>query len=293
MTRTAALAALLLLVWSRSGDGAEGGRLGQGSTAEDLVPVELSTVGLDRAAGAPVVLLREPESGQVVPIWVGVAEAQAIALALHGVAVPRPMTHDLMATLLSELRAKVEEVVVHDLRDNTYYGLVRLRAAGEEKTRDVDSRPSDALALALRTGAPIRLARKLLLAAPQFDFVAPDGPTQIVQVLGITVVSPTPALRKEFDLPDQAGVVVTNVFGRARDEEGLRRGDLIVEINGTPVREPIAFFQAIRAVSPGDPIKMTYWRDGKKSEIELPSDLPPARDAHGDLRAFVFPLLAP
>jgi S1-C subfamily serine protease len=185
-----------------------------------------------------------------------------------------------MAKLLSELRAEVEEVVVHDLRDNTYFGSVRLRAAGEEKICDVDSRPSDALALALRTGAPIRVARKILAAAPKFDFTAPDGPNQIVQALGVTVVSATPALREEFKLGDRAGVVVTSVFGRAR-EEGLRRGDLIVEVNGKPVQEPIAFFEAIRAAPAGDPIRITYWREGEKNEIELPADLPPQQPRRG------------
>lgn len=269
-----AIVALVLATcpaWDRGG---VAGLRAQGGTDEDLVTVELSTVGFDRVTGTPIVLLRDPESGKVLPIWVGAAEAQAIALALHGVIVPRPMTHDLMATLLLELRAEVEEVVVHDLRDNTYLGRIRLRAAGDDKIRDVDSRPSDALALALRTGAPIRVARKVFATAPPFNFTAPDGPSQIVQALGITVVTATPALREEFKLGDRAGVVVTSVFGRAR-EKGLRRGDLIVEVNGKPVQEAIALFEAIRAAPAGDPIRITYWREGEKHEIELPADLPP------------------
>ncbi len=146
-------------------------------------------------------------------MWVGAMEAQAIALALHGVVLPRPMTHDLMASLISELRAEVEEVVVTDLRNNTYFGIVRLRVAGEKKIRDVDSRPSDALALALRTGAPIRVARKILAMSPEFDFIAPEGPNQVVQALGMTVVIATPSFRKEFSLGDQRGVVVTSAYG--------------------------------------------------------------------------------
>jgi uncharacterized protein len=271
---------LFLACWAGSGGRAESRLAGQEGSGDDLVPVELSTVGLDRAAGAPVVLLRDPESGRVVPIWVGLAEAQAIALALHGVVVPRPMTHDLMANLLSEVQADVEEVLVHDLRGNTYLGTVRLRLSGEKEARDVDSRPSDALALALRTGAPIRVARKILVAAPPFDFIAPEGADQIVQALGITVVSPTPALREEFTLPDRAGVVVTSVFGRAR-AEGLRRGDLIVEVNGKPLQEPMDFFQAIRATPPGDPVRIIYWRDGEDRQFEIPADLPPERPRPG------------
>src|SRR5262245_17163416 len=96
----------------------------------DTVPVELSTVGLDGRTGTPIVVLRDPESGGVLPVWIGPMEAQAIALALHGVVMPRPMTHDLMASLIAELRAEVEEVVVTDLRNNTYFGLLRLKVAG-------------------------------------------------------------------------------------------------------------------------------------------------------------------
>src|SRR5687768_8404103 len=110
---------------------------------EQTVPVELSTIGLDGRTGTPIVVLRDPESGGVLPVWIGAMEAQAIALVLHGMIPPRPMTHDLMASLITELRAEVEDVVVTDLRMNTYFGMVRLRVAGERKIREVDSRPSD------------------------------------------------------------------------------------------------------------------------------------------------------
>jgi bifunctional DNase/RNase len=240
-----------------------------------FVSVELSTVGLDGRTGDPVVLLRDPASGSVLPIWVGAAEAQAIALALHGVIVPRPMTHDLMASLLSTLRADVDEVVIHDLRNNTYFGTVRLRVAGEKKIRDVDSRPSDAMALALRTGAPIRVARKILMESPDIDFIAPEGPNQIVQALGLTVVVATPTLRKEFKLEDRRGVVVTSALGPARDK-GLRRGDLVTEVNGKAVDAPIAFFEAVRATPPKSPVRITYWRDGDTRVVELPANLAPA-----------------
>ena len=240
-----------------------------------FVSVELSTVGLDGRTGAPVVLLRDPESGSVLPIWIGAAEAQAIALALHGVIMPRPMTHDLMASLLATLRAEVDEVVVHELRNNTYFGTVRLRVAGEKAIRDVDSRPSDAMALAVRTGAPIRVARKILMEPPDIDFIAPEGPNQIVQALGLTVAVASPSLRKEFKLEDRRGVVVTSALGVARDR-GLRRGDLVTDVNGKPVDEPIAFFDAVRAAPPKSAVRITYWRAGKTRVVELPANLAPA-----------------
>ena len=256
------------------------GVFAQSGADVETVPVELSTVGLDGRTGTPIVVLREPVSGGVLPIWVGVMEAQAIALALHGVVMPRPMTHDLMASLIAELRAEVDEVVVTDLRNNTYFGMVRLKVAGERKTRDVDSRPSDALALAVRTGAPIRVAKKILAIAPEFDFIAPDGPNQVVQAMGMTVVLGTPSLRKQFKLGDLPGIVVTSAYGAARDK-GLRRGDLITNVNGKTVEEPVQFFEAVRATKLRAPVRVTYWRNGETKTIELPADLPPANPGKG------------
>lgn len=253
---------------------------GDRAEAAGAVTVELSTVGVDPTAGTPIVLLREPESGRIVPIWIGPSEAQAIARALHGVRVPRPMTHDLMANLLSELKAEVQEVIVHDLRGATYFATIRLRIAESGTVRDIDSRPSDALALALRTDAPIRIARRILTDAPAFDFTAPEGPDQIVQVLGITVVSPTPDLREKFRLPDRPGVLVTNVFGRAR-EQGLRSGDLIVAINGRHVATPMQVFESVRGTTAGASVRVTYWRGGREHDISLPARTLPDRPRRG------------
>jgi S1-C subfamily serine protease len=186
------------------------------------------------------------------------------------------MTHDLMASLIAELRAEVDEVVVTDLRNNVYFGVVRLRVAGEKKVRDVDSRPSDALALALRTGAPIRVARRIFATAPEFDFIAPEGPNQVVQALGLTVVVATPSLRKEFRLANQRGVVVTSASGLAR-VRGMRRGDLITEVNGKSIVEPAAFFEAVRGTPPRSQVRITYWRDGDTRTIEVPADVPPSK----------------
>ncbi|MEE8607567.1 MAG: bifunctional nuclease family protein, partial [Nitrospiraceae bacterium] len=100
-----------------------------------------------------IVLLRDEEQAEMLPIWVGKPEASAISFALEGVTAPRPMTHDLMKSILDAVHAKVISVVISDLKDNTYYAKVHL--SYEDSEYAIDSRPSDAIALALRTKAPI------------------------------------------------------------------------------------------------------------------------------------------
>lgn len=100
-----------------------------------------------------IVLLRDEEQSEMLPIWVGKPEASAISFALEGVTAPRPMTHDLMKAILDAVHAKVISVVISDLKENTYYAKVHL--SYEDSEYAIDSRPSDAIALALRTQAPI------------------------------------------------------------------------------------------------------------------------------------------
>ena len=100
-----------------------------------------------------VVILKEKESDRYLPIWIGPAEADAIAVKLQGVAVPRPLTHDLMGSVIETLGAAVSSILVNDLKNDTFYAKVILDASG--KQFEVDSRPSDALALAVRAGVPI------------------------------------------------------------------------------------------------------------------------------------------
>jgi len=108
---------------------------------------------LDPVNNSPIVILQDKEETVVLPIWVGIFEANAIALEMEHIETPRPMTHDLIRSLLSALATEVVKIVVCDLRENTYYAEIYLRSGN--RTIVVDSRPSDALAVALRTGASI------------------------------------------------------------------------------------------------------------------------------------------
>ena len=122
-----------------------------------------------------VVILKTEDSKRYLPIWIGPFEAQAIAVKLHDLWLPRPMTHDLMGSVIADLGARVERIVVTDLADGTFYAKVLLIANG--KSVEVDSRPSDAIALALRVDAPIYVEDSVL------DEVSIEGPLDIVDPL--------------------------------------------------------------------------------------------------------------
>ncbi len=117
------------------------------------VEMKIRTLMMDPVTQMPIVILRDMGGETILPIWVGPYEANAIALEIEKVATARPMTHDLMKTLLSGLDAQIKKVVVHELKDETFYALIWLEKDGE--IISVDSRPSDALALALRADCPI------------------------------------------------------------------------------------------------------------------------------------------
>ena len=124
--------------------------------------VEMKIRGLmmDPVTNMPIVILRDTGGSSVLPIWVGIYEANAIALEIEKVSTPRPMTHDLIRNLLLGLEARVNKVVVSDLRDDTFYALIWLECDGQ--TLSIDSRPSDALALALRVDCPIYVEDEVL-----------------------------------------------------------------------------------------------------------------------------------
>ncbi len=235
---------------------------------EELYAAEISTVGMDQITGAPVVLVRAIESGRVVPIWIGISEAQAIARALHGIEPPRPMTHDLMAALMRAGGNEIEQIAVYDIREGTYYGAIHLKRGEEGEIMKIDSRPSDALALALRLDTPIRLAGKVIDEARDFQFVPPEESEQVVRVLGMTAVYPSEERREQFNLGDRDGILVSDVTGVAA-EKGIQAGDLIVKVGETPVRTPAELLNLTGELRPGTEVAITYVRNDEENTATL------------------------
>jgi uncharacterized protein len=122
---------------------------------------------VDPVTNMPIVILRDREGDRVLPIWVGIFEANAIALQIENIATPRPMTHDLLRNVIRDLNGRVEKIVVSDLKETTFYALIYLKVGAESIA--VDARPSDALALALRTQAPIFVEEHVIDSAKTVD----------------------------------------------------------------------------------------------------------------------------
>jgi uncharacterized protein len=144
--------------------------------SSNLVPMSIKGLMLDPMSNSPIVVLKDDEEKLFLPIWVGIFEANAIALQLENITTPRPMTHDLLRNMIAELDARVTRIVINDLKDATFFAQIRLliRRAGGEQLLEIDARPSDAIALALRTEAPIYVAQSVL---DQAQTISPDEDT--------------------------------------------------------------------------------------------------------------------
>jgi hypothetical protein len=139
------------------------------------VEVRIRGLMMDPATSMPIVVLKDVGSETVMPIWVGIFEANAIAIEIEKVAVPRPMTHDLTRNLIRHLNGQLERVVISELKDDTFFAVLWLRQ-GEEQVA-IDARPSDAIALALRADCPIYVSEQVMQAAKLNTSGPPEGPT--------------------------------------------------------------------------------------------------------------------
>jgi bifunctional DNase/RNase len=140
------------------------------------MPIEMKIKGLmmDPINGMPIIVLKDPQGDAVLPIWVGLFEANAIALQIEKIGTPRPMTHDLLKSFLGNLGARVEKIVISDLKENTFYAVIHLLQRDGGRV-EVDSRPSDAIALALRAESPIFVEEDVITRAKSIDMAKDAG----------------------------------------------------------------------------------------------------------------------
>jgi bifunctional DNase/RNase len=144
-----------------------------------LIEVVIKGLTLDPVTNSPIIILKDKASERVLPIWINAFEASAISTQIENITPVRPMTHDLLRNVISDLEGRVDRVIVSDLRDNTFYATVQLTVRGD--TVAIDARPSDAIALALRAAAPILVEERVLDSAKEADLSADRTDTDRLQ----------------------------------------------------------------------------------------------------------------
>ena len=135
-----------------------------------LIEMAIKGLMIDQVTSTPIIVLRDKDATRVLEIWVGVFEANAIAVQIENTPAPRPMTHDLLRNVIEDLGGRVERVVISDVRESTYYAIIHLTVRGDAVA--IDARPSDAIALALRTRAPILVDESVIDNAKTVDLSA-------------------------------------------------------------------------------------------------------------------------
>ena len=233
------------------------------AAALGLRRVEVKDILVDQRNDQPVLLLQEKKGGKLLPIWIGPAEARAIFMELEKAVPHRPMTHDLMRNLLKTLRAEVLRVVITEVKGGTYFAFIDMRAGGRRFS--VDSRPSDAVALALRMKSPIYVKAIVM----ERGFHAPREYTH-PEKLGLVLQELTPALARFFGGGEVSGVLVSSVReGAPAALAGIRRGDVIFEVGGKEI-ETVDFFEKTFLENPQE-IEVSIRRGpgGRKWRLKL------------------------
>jgi uncharacterized protein len=243
------------------------------SEDETASEMKVQRVMLDPYSKMPVVILESVRDKRMMPIWIDVPEAKSIALELEHVETPRPLTHDLIRNILQGIGARLEAITITDLRQNTYFAVLNLRLGSREYR--VDSRPSDAIAVALRMKAPIYASARVLAKAGPTPFPDNNG-EELRKTLGIHPQDLTPDLISLLELKIKQGVLVADVtLGSLAAGAGIHRGDIITKLDGQPIdniSDMASFLQRARTKAPTR-IQLEIIRKGKPATfvVDLPS----------------------
>lgn len=152
---------------------------------EDFILMTVGALTLDPTTKTPIVVLRDPDNKLNLPIWIGLLEAASMATELEGIKSQRPMTHDLLRSVVAELGGTVDAVELTELKDNTYYAQIEVKTR-DGRTIQIDSRPSDAISLALRTKSPIYVAKKVLEVSSELQQAAAEPGSKEQNLAGVS-----------------------------------------------------------------------------------------------------------
>jgi bifunctional DNase/RNase len=241
--------------------------------AQEASPVEIKikTLMLDPNSQAPIVVLETVNDKRILPIWIDIPEARAIALELEHVATPRPLTHDLIRNILQGLGATLQRVIITDLRNNTYFAVLFLAFKGQDL--QIDARPSDAIAVALRMKAPIYASTRVLEKSKALPS-APTPTNALQRRMGIQAQDLTLEVAALLDLSFHQGVLVVDVAkGSAAMDAGIQRGDIITKANDQTIQSTQELEAWVQSKKPETRIKLEVIKKGKPTiiVIDLPS----------------------
>ncbi len=233
-------------------------------TPPSYIEMEVKGVSLDATGRNPVVFLADKEGKKALPIWIGLLEANAIDKELKNLASPRPMTHDLLHSILAQAQVEVKEVKIINLKENTYYATLFLKS--NKKVIEVDARPSDAIILALKSKIPILVATKIL----DEQGIALTQKSVHGERFGISIQELTPALAFHFNFKNRKGVLVAEVAPSSVSETaGMKAGDIITKVNSKEVGSVQEFEALFDKLGAEDSVRILLFRDNKSQEVNL------------------------
>jgi bifunctional DNase/RNase len=234
-------------------------------TPPAFIEMEVKGVSFDAIGQSPVVILADKEGKKALPIWIGLLEANAIDKEMKNISSLRPMTHDLLHSILTQAQAKVKEVKIVDLKDHTYYAVLFLTL--NKNPIEVDARPSDAIIIALKAKAPVFVAAKIL----DEQGIVLTKKEALGERRGIRIQELTPSLASHFNFKGQKGVLVSEVVsGSASEASGIKAGDIITQINSREVKNVQEFEEIFDSVKAGSSVRVLLFRDDQLKDIHLP-----------------------
>jgi bifunctional DNase/RNase len=229
-----------------------------------FIEMEVKGVKLDTIGQNPVVILADKESKTALPIWIGLLEANAIDRELKNISSPRPMTHDLLHSILAQIQVKVKEVKIVELKDHTYFATLILIL--NQGVIEVDARPSDAIILSLKSKTPIFVSSKIL----DQQGISLTKKDNLGERYGIRIQELTPSLASHFNFKGQRGVLVSEIVsGSASETSGIKAGDIITKVNLKEMGTVQEFEEVFDGLKTGSSAQILLFRDDKFQEVNL------------------------
>jgi len=223
---------------------------------EELLRVSIQKLIVDPATKNPVVTLSGPEKKRILFIWIGPSEARAIYAELQGIKHFRPLTHDLLASVINEFMGEVRRIVITHAKENVFYATIMIEKDGN--LVEIDARPSDSLVMALKYEAPVFVTKTLFekMSLPM------EEKAEVKDEYGLALQELTPELSEYLSYPPKRGVMISGIrFGSQAARDGLKTGDIIVDVGGQVV-EDVLSMQQVFADSEAT-VKARIFRDSR------------------------------